>query len=155
MEKQKIINSFRDEYFAFSNFFRRKIIYNGEEFLTSEHAYQAYKTLDPVLREEIKNQPSPGKAKAKGQELRDKSLLRPDWDTGLQLKIMEEIIAVKFSEANPDLVEILLATGDTELIEGNDWGDTFFGVCNGVGENNLGKLLMKRRSKLLENKFIF
>jgi predicted NAD-dependent protein-ADP-ribosyltransferase YbiA (DUF1768 family) len=35
-----------------------------------------------------------------------------------------------------------------ELIEGNWWGDTYWGVCNGVGENHLGKLLMKIRDYL-------
>jgi predicted NAD-dependent protein-ADP-ribosyltransferase YbiA (DUF1768 family) len=43
---------------------------------------------------------------------------------------------------------MLKATGDEELVEGNWWNDTFWGVCNGVGENNLGKLLMKIRAEL-------
>jgi hypothetical protein len=42
---------------------------------------------------------------------------------------------------------LLLATGDMELIEDNDWDDTYWGVCNGAGENNLGKLLMKIRAE--------
>lgn len=50
------------------------------------------------------------------------------------------------------LSEMLEATGDAELIEGNHWGDTFWGVCNGVGQNNLGKLLMAIRS---ENRMYF
>jgi hypothetical protein len=40
----------------------------------------------------------------------------------------------------------LLATEYVELIEGNNWGDTFFGVCNGEGENWLGRLLMNLRA---------
>jgi hypothetical protein len=43
---------------------------------------------------------------------------------------------------------MLLLTGDEELIEGNFWGDVFWGVCNGVGKNHLGKILMEVRSEL-------
>ena len=39
-------------------------------------------------------------------------------------------------------------TGEAELIEGNDWGDITWGVCNGIGENKLGKILMKLRLTL-------
>jgi predicted NAD-dependent protein-ADP-ribosyltransferase YbiA (DUF1768 family) len=44
--------------------------------------------------------------------------------------------------------EMLLLTGDCELVEGNTWGDKFWGVCDGEGENHLGKLLMKIRAEL-------
>jgi predicted NAD-dependent protein-ADP-ribosyltransferase YbiA (DUF1768 family) len=46
----------------------------------------------------------------------------------------------------------LLETGDAELVEGNWWDDTFWGVCNGVGQNNLGKILMDTRRELRERK---
>jgi hypothetical protein len=46
------------------------------------------------------------------------------------------------------LKQLLLATGDKELIEGNTWGDTFWGVCNGIGQNHLGKILMAKRTEL-------
>ena len=35
-----------------------------------------------------------------------------------------------------------------ELIEGNVWNDTFWGVCNGKGHNHLGKILMKVRDEI-------
>ena len=41
----------------------------------------------------------------------------------------------------------LINTGDAILIEGNTWGDTYWGVCDGVGENRLGKLLMEVREE--------
>ena len=53
---------------------------------------------------------------------------------------MLELLHLKFR--HPVLKDQLLATGDVELIEGNDWGDEFWGVCCGKGSNNLGKLLM-------------
>ena len=49
---------------------------------------------------------------------------------------------------NPDLREKLVATGDAELIEGNHWNDTCWGVCKGIGQNNLGKILMEVRDML-------
>ena len=59
---------------------------------------------------------------------------------------MEDFLRQKFTDS--DLKEKLLATGDAELIEGNHWGDVIWGVCNGIGENNLGKLLMNIRNDL-------
>ncbi len=47
-----------------------------------------------------------------------------------------------------DLAQRLLATGDAELVEGNNWGDRFWGICRGEGRNELGKILMKVRDEL-------
>lgn len=62
------------------------------------------------------------------------------------LLVMRDLLQQKFS--NGILREQLLATGDQELIEGNTWGDTFWGVCNGEGQNVLGKMLMNIREEL-------
>ena len=43
-----------------------------------------------------------------------------------------------------------MATRDRVLIEGNDWGDTFWGMTDGEGENHLGKILMRVRAELRE-----
>ena len=55
----------------------------------------------------------------------------------LRLKFADEVMAAK-----------LLATGDAELVEGNTWGDRFWGVSGGNGLNWLGRLLMEVRSDL-------
>ena len=47
-----------------------------------------------------------------------------------------------------ELGEKLKATGDGQIVEGNTWGDTFWGVCGGRGQNWLGRLLMERRALL-------
>lgn len=60
---------------------------------------------------------------------------------------MHDLVLRKFT-AHPDLTELLLVTGDAELIEGNTWGDTTWGVCRGKGENLLGKILMAVRETL-------
>ena len=49
---------------------------------------------------------------------------------------------------NETLKTNLLKTGDAMLIEGNTWGDRIWGQVNGVGENNLGKILMRIREEL-------
>ena len=62
---------------------------------------------------------------------------------------MYKCLRSKFSA--PELREKLLDTGDAELIEGNWWNDTTWGVCNGVGENRLGKLLMQIRAEIKDS----
>ena len=61
---------------------------------------------------------------------------------------MKEIIRRKFSQ-HPDLADKLVATGQKELQEGNNWGDTFWGISNGKGQNNLGIILMEVREELV------
>ena len=73
-------------------------------------------------------------------------VLRPGWDM-MRIPIMTELVWKKFSQ-HKELKQKLLNTGEAELIEGNWWGDCFFGVCRGVGQNNLGKILMSVREKL-------
>ncbi len=60
---------------------------------------------------------------------------------------MTDLVSQKFANS-PALKEMLLATGDAELEEGNHWGDCFWGVCAGIGQNHLGKILMRLRDKL-------
>ena len=74
--------------------------------------------------------------------------IREDWDK-IKLRVMYEIVKAKFSQ-NEKLQAKLLATRDRVLIEGNDWGDTFWGMTDGEGENHLGKILMRVRAELRE-----
>ncbi len=59
---------------------------------------------------------------------------------------MAGLLVQKFQ--HPELAALLRATDDAELIEGNTWGDTFWGVCKGKGANNLGRMLMEIRSTI-------
>jgi ribA/ribD-fused uncharacterized protein len=112
-----------------------------ETYLTVEHAYQAAKTFDLDERRVIRKVNTPGEAKRLGKKV----TMRQDWDL-VKLKTMEFLLRQKFSYEH--LRDALIATGDAELIEGNTWGDTYWGVCNGVGENHLGKLLMTIRTDI-------
>ena len=87
---------------------------------------------------------SGGQAKRLGKRVE----LRPDWED-VKIDIMRQVLKSKFTQ-NPELKAKLIATGDAELIEGNNWNDRFWGVCNGKGQNHLGRLLMELRAELVD-----
>lgn len=136
-----MINDFRKQYFFLSNFYERPFTYDGITYQNSEAAFQAQKTTDLQLRKEFANM-KPDEAKKKGRRVP----LREDWET-VKMQAMYDVCLAKFSQ-NPDLAGRLIATGTETLEEGNDWGDTTWGTVNGVGENRLGKVLMRIRSEL-------
>ncbi len=134
-----MISSFRDEYFFLSNFYPVEIKLDGIVYPNAETAFQAQKTMDVEERRKFSMLKNPVQAKRLGRKVK----LRDDWEE-VKLDIMTEIVSQKFLQ-HPHLIEMLLQTGDEELIEGNKWGDRFWGVCKGKGENHLGKILMKIR----------
>lgn len=137
----KKIEKFDKEYFFLSNFYPCKVYYQGKEYKSSEAAYQAQKTLDLDLRREFEEL-SARDAKNKGRALK----LRRDWED-VKDDIMYEICYSKFVN-NPIIARKLIATKDAELVEGNTWFDTYWGVCNNVGLNKLGQILMKVREEM-------
>lgn len=136
-----MIDSFRGPYRFLSNFYPATIELHDIEYPTVEHAYQAAKGIDGKAREYVRQAPTPGEAKRRGRDI----LKRGDWDE-IKLGVMENLLRQKF--ASEPLRSMLLATGNQELVEGNNWGDRFWGRCGGEGENHLGELLMKIRSDL-------
>lgn len=150
------INSFTGEYRFLSNFYPSPFVWRGVAWPTVEHAYQAAKTSsmeDDTIPEStlmwlLGTRRTAGEAKRWGRSV----ARRPDWED-VKLSIMKELLQAKFRYGvrlfKPSARDLLLATGDAELIEGNDWGDRFWGVCNGVGENHLGRLLMEVREEEL------
>lgn len=141
-----MITRFEDGYSFLSNFCPANVMYDGYLYLTGEHAFVAAKTLDLDTRIAVSKISTPGRAKKFGRKLD----LRPDWEL-VKVPIMHQIILDKFTR-NPELRTKLLATGDKELIEGNHWGDTFWGMIYSQGtlrgENHLGKILMEVREEL-------
>lgn len=130
-----MIDSFHGQYSFLSNFWMVDIAYNGIFYPSVEHAYQAAKTLNMLERGAISVLEKPGEAKRMGKTF----TTRPNWATD-RLRIMKFLVWQKFSY--PELWEKLQATNSEHLIEGNSWGDTFWGMCNGQGQNHLGKILM-------------
>jgi len=142
------IDSFQGEYRFLSNFWLCTIVYNGGYIYGStEAAYQAAKSLNPADHVRFTRM-SPGVSKREGKRL----IIRDDWDI-VKTRIMVELVRQKFTSHN-DLKMLLLNTGDALLVEGNTWGDTFWGVCNGKGENKLGKILMMVRQEIYEEKYL-
>lgn len=133
------INHFNGAFRFLSNFYTAPVSYQGITFQNNESAFQAQKNLKRV--HEFKDLP-PNKGKSLGRRVS----LRKDWED-VKVEIMYDIVFAKFTQ-NPILKEKLLATKNRPLIEGNHWNDTFWGVCNGVGRNELGKILMKVRQEL-------
>lgn len=147
----EVISAFRGPHRFLSNFYKTPVLYEGVEYPSAEHAYQAAKTLDLQKRRSIlttvdkisklERPTTPGEAKNWGYAVH----LREGWES-VKIQVMEEVLWSKF-QIEP-MRSMLLETGNTELIEGNTWGDTFWGTVDGEGRNLLGKLLMKIRNRL-------
>ena len=135
------IDSFEGKYSFLSNFYSCSINYRGEVFPSVEHAFQAAKTNDILKIKEIKNASSPGRAKRLGRKVD----IRQDWES-VKIRIMAKLVLQKFTD--PVLAKKLIATGDADLIEGNIWYDTFWGVCDGEGQNHLGRILVAVRTNI-------
>ncbi len=136
------IAEFQGEYRFLSNFWPATVEFEGLTYPTVEHAYQSAKTLDTSERKRIAAMKTPEEAKRAGRALKQ----REDWEK-VKFDVMETCVRYKFAH-HDDLRAKLLATGDAELIEGNNWGDKIWGQVDGVGENRLGKILMKVRDDL-------
>ena len=135
------IRGFFNEWRFLSNFYPCTIKYNGLLFPSVENAYMSAKCKfeeDRIKFVDIE----PSEAKKLGYKIK----LREDWED-VKLKIMNELVHHKFF-FNSELGDKLLETGDKYLEELNFWGDTFWGVYQGKGKNNLGKILMSVRNQL-------
>jgi ribA/ribD-fused uncharacterized protein len=141
----RAIHEFQGVYRFLSNFWPATVVLDDIEYPTVEHAYQAAKTLDPHWRHVIWSARTPGIAKRIGKELGPS--MRPDWRS-IRVRIMDGLLHQKFSAGSP-LAQQLIETFPHWLIEGNTWGDTFWGKCRGVGANQLGTLLMHIRAELM------
>ena len=138
------ITDFHAEGYTFlSNFYEAPVFFDGLTYGSNEAAFQAQKCM--TEEEKIPfTEYGPGKSKGMGRRVQ----LRPDWEA-VKVGLMEEIVRAKFTQ-HPELAWRLIGTGDKMLVEGNHWGDTFWGVDarTGQGENHLGKILMKVREEL-------
>lgn len=137
------ISGFRGEYFFLSNFYPCRVEYEGLVFNCAEAAFQAAKTEDLEIRKQFC-----GLSGAEARELGRCVILRRFWEL-VKDDIMYEVVKAKFVQ-NPDLARKLMATGCALLYEENDWGDQYWGICNGRGLNRLGHILARVRGELRE-----
>lgn len=129
-----------------SNFYWSPTRYQGVDYATVEHAFQAAKSLNPANQMRISLMENPSEAKRFGRSIP----LRPDWEA-IKLQVMRDLLRLKFNpwEPTPYFANVLLGTGDQTLVEGNTWGDTYWGQSPlGTGHNWLGFLLMGVRAEL-------
>ena len=147
-----MIEKFEGRWRFLSNFYPVEIEHQGIKYPSVEHFYVAMKCNNEQMlqgrhytigdfREMIARVPSPGMVKKIGQKMQ----VRKDWNEK-KLEFMNWGVREKFK--NEELKELLLSTEDMTLIEGNVWQDTFWGVCNGKGQNHLGRILMKVRDEV-------
>lgn len=137
------ITSFSGVHRWLSNFYLTPIpvVFEDQAFPSVEHAYQAAKTTKRSERARFLTG-TPGQAKRAGRQLQ----IRDDWE---QIKVETMLLLLRAKFSHSGLAYLLRGTGSAHLEEGNTWGDTFWGVCRGQGENMLGRLLMQVRSELL------
>jgi len=133
------MNSIKDTYL--SNFWECTVEYGGLAYRNAEAAFQAQKCADGYEQHRFIKLTG-AEAKALGKKVK----IQDDWDAD-RLQIMYDIVKAKFVQ-HPDLAKKLIATGNEEIVEENTWGDTYWGVCNGIGKNMLGNILMDIRLEL-------
>jgi ribA/ribD-fused uncharacterized protein len=153
---EKAVTSFRGPNVFLSNFYPSPIslpefanehglFWAIEEAPTVEHAYQAYKAVRREDFDKILRAKKPAEAKKLGRQVEKID----GWDS-FKEDIMLRLLQAKFSQ-HSRLRDRLVVTGDRMLIEGNGWGDRYWGVCNGRGKNRLGILLMQVRQEIREH----
>jgi ribA/ribD-fused uncharacterized protein len=114
---------------------------------SSEHLYNALKSVQLTDRRWVLDAGSPAQAKKRGRLVH----LQEDWDSGFKNTAMHLTLVLKFS-ANFGILARLVSTNNEQLVEGNFWHDNYWGDCfcpkcqNIPGQNNLGILLMQVRT---------
>ena len=139
-----MIESFERKYRWLSNFSRVKIVLEGIEYATVEHAYMSAKSKDMAWKSRCADaQLTPAQIKRESRQIE----VREDWDD-IKYDIMKECIEQKYNQE--PYKTLLKNTGKKHIQEGNTWNDEYWGVNleTGEGENKLGKLIMKKRNKL-------
>lgn len=136
-----MIDSFSGKYSFLSNFAPVPVELDGVTYPSVEAAYQAAKTIDDYERMPFTLM-GPSAAKRAGRKV----TMRADWPD-IKLGVMRSLCRQKFNQ-EPYRSQ-LLATGNQDLVEGNYWGDTYWGVCRGLGTNHLGRILVGIRAELV------
>jgi ribA/ribD-fused uncharacterized protein len=146
----EVISEFRGEHSFLSNYDVNPFIWRGLCFLSGEQAFAYAKTFyAPAARRDIFQSNilasnTPGDAKKFGRAC---PIDVAQWDAR-KVHHMREIVHAKFGGVK-DYAGKLINTGYRPLVEGNTWGDTFWGKCRVdgkiVGLNMLGTILMEER----------
>jgi len=142
--------STKEEYGSFSNFSAHPVELQGRIWPTSEHYFQAQKFAGTPGEDEIRAAPSPMVAARMGRSR--KRPLRHDWEQAKD-QIMRDVVRAKF-EQHAELRELLLSTGDEEIVEAALKDDYWGCGSAGMGRNMLGIILMETREALRKGEAI-
>lgn len=135
------------DYGCFSNFSRHGFGIDGIYWKTSEHYFQAQKFVGTEFEDKVREARSPKDAAGLGR--RRDFPLRKDWE-GVKDDVMRHAVLKKF-QTHAEIREILLNTGDKNIVE-NAPGDYYWGCGkDGTGKNMLGIILMEVREQLSES----
>jgi ribA/ribD-fused uncharacterized protein len=129
----------------FSNLAPYPIELEGRVWQSSEHYYQykKFEKADPDYAQKILEAETPKEVKKLSMQNDKRS---PEWDNE-KIAILKTAVIKKFTSYS-NLRDLLLSTGDEELIEANP-DDYFWGEgADGTGKNMMGKMLMEIREKL-------
>ena len=135
-------------YGVFSNLFRRAIAFEGVEFPTAEHAYQAGKARKEAVRKWILSAPTPSLVAMAAHGLYTWDIV-PNWSK-IKFDRMREVLRAKYTQ-HEDLRTLLLSTGEARLVEScrtDNPVNRTWGEVKGKGLNMLGVLLMEIRTEL-------
>lgn len=153
----------RENFRFLSHFHPSPIVLDGETWPTVEHYYQTQRSDDPAYRQAIREAATPGLAKQmaawpdanrksarRSWFLKNNAFPRADWSE-VKLDLMRKADRAKYTQ-NPELAELLLATGDAELVEDSP-SEPFWGTGpDGQGLNWAGRVLMEIREELRREK---
>lgn len=143
-------------YGAFSNLFRRSVVFEGFTFPSAEHAYQFGKARDPKVAKWLLEAPSPALLAKAAHQLTRAWEVKPGWSR-TKVDRMRNVLRAKFRQ-HLDLWNLLTSTEPHRLVEagtiddasGRFWGCTHRPVLMGCRcKNTLGVLLMEVRAELL------
>ena len=136
------------EYGCFSNFSMHPVLIDDILYQTTEHYFQSQKFTDESIRKQIRNAKTPYEAAQLG---RDRSfLLRRGWES-MKDEIMLKAIRAKAAQ-HDDFKETLISTKNAVIIEHTKNDSYWADGGDGSGKNRLGKILMKVRDEICENK---
>jgi ribA/ribD-fused uncharacterized protein len=144
METVYFYSDREEPYGAFSNFSKHGFTLDERYWPTSEHYFQAQKFGGTEHEEAVRLAKAPKIAADMGRER--KRPLRTDWED-VKEEIMRRVLQAKFAQ-HAELRDLLLATGDADIVE-NAPGDYYWGCGkDGSGKNRLGALLVELREAL-------
>lgn len=147
MEAIKFYRVTEKPYGCFSNFYKSPMVIDGETWPTVEHYFQAMKFPNhPEIRDLIRIEPKPIETKHIANKQYGYLVDKKHWEE-IKDEVMYKALLAKYTQ-HEDLKQILLSTGDSEIIE-HTANDTYWADGgDGSGKNVLGKLLMKVREEI-------